>query len=74
MVFSCLCSYHVNHFFRLDQLNESSRQANNHRLGAFEALRLPCAGKKTECFTYNQLGTRSYWEIANDDINKGNLL
>ena len=71
MVFSCLCSYHVNHFFHLDQLNESSRQASNHRLRAFEAPRLPYAGKKTECFTSNQLGTRSYWERANDDIKKG---
>ena len=76
--FSAACGaaiVHRNHFFRLYQQNKSSeskikfRQANNRCRRVLEAAKL--AYTKKESITFQKLGFRDFWRIANSVLNKG---
>ena len=73
--FSAACAaaiVHRNHFFRLYQQNKTSeskakfRQASN-----LEAAKLAYATKTKESITFQKLGSRDFWRIANSVLNKG---
>ena len=86
MLFSCLyCCYslctaaivHRNHFFHLYQKNKSYdskvkfRQAINHCKKVLESAKLAYASKTKESITSQKLGSRDFWQIANNFLNKG---
>ena len=68
---------HKNNFFRLCQKDKSSeskvkfRQASNHCKRVFEAAKLAYANKTKESITFQKLGSRDFWRIANSVLNKG---
>ena len=81
--FSTACSaaiVHRNHFFRLYQHNRSSEskvkfgQASNRCKRVLEAAKLAYATKTKESITFQKLGSRDFWRIANSVLNKVNLL
>ena len=67
---------HRNHFFRLCQQNKSSeakvkfRQASARYKRVLEAAKLAHATKTKESITYQKLGSRGFWRIANSILNK----
>ena len=67
---------HRNHFFRLNQQNKSSeskvkfRQANNRCKRVLKAAKLEYANKKKESITFQKLGSRDFWRIANSVLKK----
>ena len=78
--FSAACSaaiVHRNHFFRLYQQNRSSEskvkfgQASNRCKRVLEAAKLAYATKTKESITFQKLGSRDFWRIANSVLNKG---
>ena len=78
--FSAACAaaiVHRNHFFRLYQQNKSSeskgkfRQARNRCKRVLEAAKLAYATKTKESITSQKLGSRDFWRIANNVLNKG---
>ena len=86
MLFSCLyCCYslctaaivHRNHFFHLYQKNKSYdskvkfRQAINRCKKVLESAKLTYASKTKESITSQKLGSRDFWQIANNVLNKG---
>ena len=68
---------HRNHFFRLYQNDKSSaskakfRQVSNRCKRVLEAAKLAYANKTKESITSQKLGSRNFWRIANNDLNKG---
>ena len=64
-------------FFRLCQKDKSSaskvmfRQANNHCKWVLEAAKLAYTNKTKESITSQKLGSRDFWRIANNVLNKG---
>ena len=68
---------HRNHFFRLYQREKSSdskvkfRQASNLCKRVPEAAKLAYANKTRESITFQKLGSRDFWRIANGALNKG---
>ena len=78
--FSAACAaaiIHINHFFCLYQREKSSeskvkfRQASNHCKRVLEAAKLAYANKTKESITFHELGSRDFWRIANNVLNKG---
>ena len=78
--FSAACAAaiaHRNHFFRLYQRDKSSaskakfRQVSNRCKRVLEAAKLAYANKTKESITSQKLGSRNFWRIANNDLNKG---
>ena len=78
--FSASCAaaiVHRNHFFRLYQREKSSdsrvkfRQASNRCKRVLEAAKLAYANKAKESVTFQKLGSRDFWRIANSVVNKG---
>ena len=67
---------HRNHFFHLYQQNKSSesrvklKQASNCCKRVVEAAKLAYTTKRKELFTYQKLGSRDFWQIANSVVNK----
>ena len=59
------------------QKNKSSeskakfRQASNHCKRVLEAAKLAYANKTKESITFQKLGSRDFWRIANSVLNKG---
>ena len=47
------------------------RQASNHCKRVFEAAKLAYANKTKESITFQKLGSRDFWQIANSVLNKG---
>ena len=77
--FSAACAaaiVHRNHFFRLYQREKSSdskvkfRQASNRCKRVFETAKLTYANKTKESITFQKLGFRDFWQIANSVLNK----
>ena len=67
---------HRNHFFRLYQEDKSAskvkfRQASNRCKSVLEAVKLAYANKTKESVTFQKLGSRDIWQIANCVLNKG---
>ena len=68
---------HRNHFFCLYQKYQSSkskakfRQASNHCKRVLEAAKLAYANKTNGSITFQKLGSRDFWQIANSVLNKG---
>ena len=66
-----------NYFFHLYQPNKSSeskakfRQASNCCKRVLEAAKLACANKTKESITFQKLGSRDFWRIANSVLQKG---
>ena len=78
--FSAACAadiVHRNHFFRLHQQNKSSeskvkfRQASNCCKRVLEAAKLAYANKTTESITSRKHGSRDFFQITNNALNKG---
>ena len=78
--FSAACAaaiLHRNHFFRLYQREKSSdskvkfRQASNHCKRVLEGAKLAYVNKTKESITFQKLGSRDFWRIANSVLNKG---
>ena len=78
--FSAACAaaiVHRNHFFRLYQQNKSSEfkgkftQVGNRCKRVLEAAKLAYATKTKESITFQKLGSRGFWRIANSVLNKG---
>ena len=78
--FSAACAtaiVHRNHFFRLYQREKSSdskvkfRQASNRCKRVLEAAKLAYANKTKESITFQDLGSRDFWQIANSVLDKG---
>ena len=78
--FSAACAaaiVHRNHFFRLYQQNKSSkskvkfRQASNRFKRVPGAAKLAYATKTKESITFQKLGSRDFWRIANSVLNEG---
>ena len=78
--FSASCAaaiVHRNHFFRLYQREKSSdskvkfRQASNRCKRVLEAAKLAYANKTKESITFQDLGSRDFWQIANSVLDKG---
>ena len=78
--FSAACAaaiVHRNHFFRLYQQNKSFeskakfRQASNRCKRVLEAAKLAYATKTKKSITFQKLGSRDFWRIANGVLNKG---
>ena len=78
--FSASCAaaiVHKNHFFHLYQREKSSdskvkfRQASNHCKRVLEAAKLAYANKTRKSITSQKLGSRDFWRIANNVLNKG---
>ena len=78
--FSAACSaaiVHSSHFFRLYQQNKSSeskvkfRQASNRCKRVLEAAKLAYATKTKQSITSQKLGSRDFWRIAYNVLNKG---
>ena len=76
--FSAACGaaiVHRNHFFCSYQQNKSSeskvkfKQASNRWV--LEAAKLAYANKTKESITFQKLGSRDFWRIANSVLNKG---
>ena len=67
---------HRNHFFCLYQKDKSSdfkvkfRQVSNHCKRVLEAAKLAYADKTKESITFQKLGSRDFWQIANSVLNK----
>ena len=77
--FSAACAtaiVHRNHFFRLYQQNKSSepkvkfRQASNRCKRVIDAAKHAYANKAKESITSQKLGSRDFWRIANNVLNK----
>ena len=68
---------HRNHFLHLYQREKSCdskvkfRQASNHCKKVLEAAKLAYANKTKESITFQKLGSRDFWWIANSVPNKG---
>ena len=68
---------HRNHFFRFYQKDKSSdskvkfRQASNRCKRVLAAAKLAYASKTKESITFQKLGSRNFWRIANSVFNKG---
>ena len=68
---------HRNHFYRLYQKDKSSdskvkfRQASNRCKRVLEAAKLAYANKTKESITFQELGSRDFWQIANSALDKG---
>ena len=80
MVFSCFCcrrSSYKSFFFHLYQKDKSSyskvkfRQASNRCKRVLAAAKLAYANKTKESITFQKLGSRNFWRIANSVFNKG---
>ena len=78
--FSAACAaaiVHRNHFFRMYQQNKTFeskvkfRQASNCCKRVIEAAELAYATKTKESITSQKLGSRDFWRIANNVLNKG---
>ena len=78
--FSAACAAAIvyrNHFFRFYQQNKSSkskvkfRQTSNHCERFLEAVKFAYATKTTESITFQKLGSRDFWPVANNVFNKG---
>ena len=76
--FSAACAAAIvqrNHFFRLYQQNKSSeskfRQPSNRCKRVLEAATLAYPTKTKESFASQKLGSRNFWQIANNILNKG---
>ena len=78
--FSAACAaaiVHRNHFFCLYKQNKSSefkvkfRQTSNCCKRVFEVAKLAYATKAEESIISQKLGSRDFWRIANNVINKG---
>ena len=78
--FSAACAatmVHRNHFFRLYQREKSSdskikfRQASNPCKRVLEAAKLAYTNKTKEAITSQTLGSRDFWQIANNVLNEG---
>ena len=78
--FSAACAaaiVHRNHFFRLYQREKSSdskvkfRQASNPCKRVLEAAKRAYANKTKDSITSQKLGSRDFWQIANNVLNKG---
>ena len=68
---------HRNHFFHFYQKDKSSyskvkfRQASNRCKRVLAAAKLAYANKTKESITFQKLGSRNFWRIANSVFNKG---
>ena len=68
---------HRNHFFCLYQQSKSSeskiklRQGSNRCKRVLEAAKVAYANKAKESITFQKLGIRDFWRIANSVLNKG---
>ena len=66
-----------NHFFHLNQQNKSYeskvkfRQASNCCKRVLEAAKLAYATKTKEAITFQKLGSRDFWQIANSVLKQG---
>ena len=78
--FSAACAaalVHSNHLFCLYQTGKSSdskakfRQASNRSKRVLEAAKLAYANKTKESITFQKLGSRDFWRIANSALNQG---
>ena len=56
---------------RINFLNLKFSQANNHFKRSPEAAKLAYANKTKEYITFQKLGSRDFWQIANNVLNKG---
>ena len=79
MVFSRLCCCHSSQksLSSLNQKNKSDskvkfRQASNRCKRVLEAAKLAYANKTKESNTFQKLGSRDFWRIANSVLNKDN--
>ena len=78
--FSAACAtaiVHRYHFSCLYQQNKSAeskgkfRQASNHCKKVLETPKLASANKTKESLTSQKLGSRDFWQIANNVLNEG---
>ena len=65
---------HRNHLYQREKSSDSKvkfRQASNRCKKVLEAAKLAYANKTKESITYQKLGSRDFWRIANSVLNKG---